>query len=411
MHGLSLAYALVGGLAVAIAVGSAKLRQLPVSEPLLALIVGVLAGPAVLGLLDVPQELRSTLLLEVSRALLAISLMAIALRYPVRDLQSLGKPLLILILVVLPVMAAVTAGLALITVGLTVGLALLLGACLSPTDPVLASSVVTGGPAEESLPARTRRLLSMESGINDGLAYPFVVVALAVAVPASLAGAAGKAAYGVVAAVALGALLGWVAAKALNFADERGDVDAGSMLVFTIVLAIAVLGAARLIRADGVLAVFVAGLLFNALAAPGEREQEGKIDEALNRYLVLPLFLLLGLELPWGEWRHFGWGAAAFVVLVLLLRRLPWLLALKRPLELRRRDAVFLGWFGPIGVSAVFYLSHAEEKGATDPRLWALGSLVVVASTVVHGITSSPGRQLYERVAAGSRPAAAEAPS
>jgi NhaP-type Na+/H+ or K+/H+ antiporter len=84
---------------------------------------------------------------------------------------------------------------------------------------------------------------------------------------------------------------------------------------------------------------------------------------------------------------------------VLALRRLPVLLLLRRALGLGRTDAVFLGWFGPIGVSALFYLSLEAERLAVEPEVLAAGSLVVAASTVVHGITSSPGRALFRRAA------------
>ncbi len=93
-----------------------------------------------------------------------------------------------------------------------------------------------------------------------------------------------------------------------------------------------------------------------------------------------------------------GWAAVGFAGAVLLFRRIPVLLLLRRPLWLALRDAVFLGWFGPIGVNAVFYLTHAEEQDARE-RLWAAGSLVVAVSTLVHGISSAPGRRAYGRAA------------
>lgn len=84
---------------------------------------------------------------------------------------------------------------------------------------------------------------------------------------------------------------------------------------------------------------------------------------------------------------------------MLVLRRLPWLLLLARPLRLGRADAVYLGWFGPIGVSAVFYLTLVAERGAATPELLAAGSLIVTASLATHGTTSSLGVALYRRTA------------
>ncbi|MBB6440003.1 NhaP-type Na+/H+ or K+/H+ antiporter [Streptomyces candidus] len=82
-----------------------------------------------------------------------------------------------------------------------------------------------------------------------------------------------------------------------------------------------------------------------------------------------------------------------------MLRRLPVLLILKRPLSLTWRDTVFLGWFGPLGVSALFYLTMEAHRLGTNPVVLAGGTLVIAASTVVHGITTAPGLALYRKAA------------
>lgn len=399
MEELHVAYALVGSLAVVLAALSSRIRSLPISEPLLALLLGVLVGPEVLDWVRVPESQRSTLLLEVTRGLLAVSLIGVALRFPVRRLRSVLAPTVVLVTVGMVAMALLSAGLAWLTLGVPLSLALLIGACVSPTDPVLASSVVTGQPAEKHLPTRLRQLLSTESGTNDGLALPLVVVAVAVVVGESVGSSLLDGLYQIGAGVAVGVLVGLVAGRAVSYALGHSDVDPGASLVFTLVLAFAVLGIARVLQADGVLSVFVAGLAYNYAVAEDEVGPQNTLDEGVNRYLVLPLFFLLGVELPWADWRELGWGALLLPVGVLALRRLPVLLALARPLGLQWRDAVFLGWFGPIGVSALFYLTFSEDEGVVDPRLWAAGSLVVAASTVVHGVTSAPGRGLYRRTA------------
>jgi NhaP-type Na+/H+ or K+/H+ antiporter len=408
---LHLGYALVGGLALLIAFFTTPIRELPVSDPLLALVLGVGVGPDVLGLIDIPDGERASIFLESSRLLLAIALMAAALRYPVRDLRPLLRPLVVLVVLAMIGMVVIGGALAALVLGLPLALAALVGACITPTDPVLASSVVSGGPAERDLPARTRQLLSEESGSNDGLAYAFVVVAIAVVLHHGLGGTLAHVAYAVVAAVVIGIVLGNLAGRAMNMSAERDELDSGTLFVFAIVLAVAALGIARVARTDGVLAVFVTGLAYNHVLSKGEREPEQDIDEALNRYLVLPLFFLLGIELPWREWLAFGWAALAFPVAVLLLRRLPVLLALTKPVGLRLPDSLYLGWFGPIGVSALFYLAHAEREGVTDPRLWAAGTLVVAASTLVHGVTSAPFRHAYARRTGRTDPSEASAPS
>ncbi|MDK3257651.1 cation:proton antiporter [Blastococcus capsensis] len=392
--------AAAGALALLAAAWSDWFRRLPVSEPLLALAIGVLLGPAVLGVLPLPALLEDHAWLHTAaRLLLAISVMSVALRYPFHAVRARRRPVLLLLAVVMPVMAVVTAGLAAWTLGVGLGVAALIGAALTPTDPVLASTVTTGEPAEQDLPGRDRQVLSLESGANDGLALALVLIALALAGPLPMGDALLETVWDVIGALLLGAFLGWLGGQALKAGADHGATDPGPELVFTIVLAFAVLGVGGLIHVDGIFAVFVCGLVFNAVSTGREREADVRIDEAVNRFVVLPLFLAFGAILPWAEWRSLGWAGLLFAVAVLLLRRPPVVYLLRRPLGLPRPDAVHLGWFGPIGISALFYLTLESERLSIDPVVLVAGSLVVAVSTLVHGLTATPGRVLYRKVA------------
>ncbi|MFC0005548.1 cation:proton antiporter domain-containing protein [Micromonospora siamensis] len=394
MDPLLLSYALVGVLAVLLAFWSSAIRRTVLTEPLLALGLGVLAGP-VLGLIDVADRLGYELTREVSRALLAVSLMAVALRFPIAAYRAVRRPVLVLLSAGMVGMAVVTAGLSGWLLGVPLAVAALLGSCLAPTDPVLASSIVSGGPAERQLPARLRQVLSGESGGNDGLAFPLVVLALAGVGARPWGDEVRSALWGVVGAVLAGVVLGWLAGHAVRAASRRETLDRGSLVIFAVLLGIAALGVARALDTDGILAAFVTGLAYNAVIGDQPRAAEQKLDDSLTRYLVLPLFFLLGVELPWRDWIDAGWRLPLFAVAVLLLRRLPVVLALRIPLGLGWRDLLFLGWFGPIGVSALFYLTFSRDEGAHDPLLWTAGSLVVALSTLVHGVTAMPGRRWY----------------
>jgi NhaP-type Na+/H+ or K+/H+ antiporter len=397
MTALHYGYLAAGGLALLLALFSWHVRRLPVTGPLLALGLGVLAGPQVLDVVSVPKEVRDPLLLEASRLMLAVSLIGVALRFPFSSLRPTLRPVLLLVAVVMPLAAVITGALAVALLGFPVALAALLGACLTPTDPVLASDVVTGDPAEQDLPERTRQVLSMESGVNDGLALPLVLLALAPVLGTAIGGEASKALYQVVVAVVVAVVIGVGTALVLSAVLARHDTEKPSELVLTLILAVAVLGACRVLKTDGVLGVFVAGLAYNAVIQRDEREEQDMIDEVTNRHLVIPFFLLVGVVLPWKEWGELGGGVLLFAVAVLLLRRPPVVVALGRLLGLRLRDSVFVGWFGPIGVSAVFYLVLATEEGARDPRLLAAGMAVVAMSTLVHGVSAMPGRKLYAK--------------
>lgn len=389
----------VGVLALVVAALSRWIQRAPLSAPLLALLTGVLFGPEVLGVVDLPTVVEGHKELhEVSRLLLAVSVMAVALRYPFRAVRTRAKPVAVLLVAAMAGMALVTTAVSAAVLGVGLGAAALLGAALCPTDPVLASSVVTGEPAEKGIAARPRQLLSLESGANDGLALPLVLAAVAIAGPLSGGEALVESLWQVLGAVVLGAAAGWSGGRVLRGAERHRTMQSGPLLVYTLLLALLVLGVSGLLRVDGVLAVFVAGLAFNATAPVDERADENKIDEAVNRFVVLPLFVVFGAMVPWREWGELGWWRGALLVLgALLLRRLPILLALKRPLNLTWRDAAFLGWFGPIGVSALFYLTMEAHRLGADPRVLAAGTLIIAASTLAHGVTTAPGLALYRR--------------
>ena len=402
MDELHLSYGLAGALATALALISYKMRQVPLSEPMLALGLGIVIGPQLLGLVDISDQTRDLLLLEGSRLIVALSVMAAALRFPATELGRVVRPVLLLVAIAMP-LAAVISGAASLVMGLPLALAALIGACLCPTDPVLASAVVSGTPAEKDLPARLRHTLSIESGINDGLALPLVGLALVAVLPAeTLGAAAGRLTYEVLVGVVIGILAGALTGWGVRVATRDRDLEPAPDLILPLLLAMGVLGLAKVAQTDGILAVFVAGLAYNRLISGEEREPQQGVDEAVNRYLAMPLFLVLGIVLPWSDWAALGPAAALFVVLVLALRRLPLVLALARPMRLQRQQAVFLGWFGPMGVSSLFYLAHSLDQGVGDPRLFAVGSLIIAVSVVAYGLTASPGRKLYARSAGES---------
>ena len=325
--------------------------------------------------------------------------MAVALRYPSEAVRRQWRPVALLLLVVMPLMAVTTSVLSATVLGVGLGTAALLGAALAPTDPVLAASVVTGRPAEQTLPDRDREVLSLESGANDGLAFPLVLAALAAAAALTAGAATVETVYAVAGAIVLGGASGWLAARALAYAEKHREAERTPTLLFTAFLALGVLGASGLLGLDGVLAAFTAGIVYNLTGEGDERARDAGLNESVNRVAALPFFVYLGALLPWDEWAALGWRGVALAVAVLLLRRLPWVLLLARPLRLAPVDAGYLGWFGPIGVSAVFYLTLVAERGAATPELLAAGSLIVTASLVAHGTTSSPGVALYRRSA------------
>ncbi len=164
MDQVNAAFSIAGFAVVAIGLISSRIQPLVLTGPLIALVIGFLAGPDVLRWLR-PEEWSAAhvVLREAARFTLAISVFGIALRTPVASYRRLARPVGLLLTVGMLVMWLVSAGLAWSVLGLSPLLALLLGAVVTPTDPVVASSIVTGTTAEEVLPDRLRSSLSLES--------------------------------------------------------------------------------------------------------------------------------------------------------------------------------------------------------------------------------------------------------
>jgi len=398
--------AVAGAVVIAFILVSKRVKGLPLSAPLLAVAAGVVAGPEVLAVVH-PSGLGEPipLLIEAARLTVGINLMATALRLTRGDLRRLWAPAAVLLTAGMVMMAAISGGLAWAVAGAGVLVAAMLGASLAPTDPVLANTIVTGGLAKANLPRRVRSALTLESGINDGLAYPLVMLPLALMQGASSTGeAVGRwLVDDVLIAIGFGAAagwaLGWLAARALVAAQRRDLVGRYSLLAFAVALSVGVLYGVHAFGGDGLLAVFVAGLAFGFHLPDGEQEEMESLQEGIGKLFTLPVFVLFGTALPWAAWaREGGAMLAAFAVAVLLLRRLPrWLLlwpALRR--WFAPRDGLFLGWFGPIGVAPLFYITDTHHK-TQEPLLWAAGSMVILASVIAHAATSAAFTRAYGR--------------
>lgn len=402
MDQLNIALVAIGGVVMVIGLLSNPIRRSFLSTPLIALLAGVLIGPLAFDLLEVSRWGDQTTILEqATRVTLAIALMGVALRLPEKFPFRSWRSLAILLGLVMPLMWLASGLLAYLILGLPLLAALLLGAVLTPTDPVVSSTIVTGEVAERNLPDRLRHLLSGESGANDGLAYPFVFLPILL-----LAHPPGEALshwlvhtllWEVGVAVLFGAAIGYVAGWLVEWGKAEHTVEQTFFLAYTLALSLIVLGGAKLIGSDGILAVFVAGVAFD-LVVKGDREPQERVQEVATRFFILPIFVLLGMSLPWESWLRLGWSGVALAVAVLLLRRLPAVLALW-PLagQIRGwRDALFLGWFGPIGVAALYYANLSLRETGLE-AVWAAGSLIICASILVHGVTAAPLTRLYGR--------------
>jgi sodium/hydrogen antiporter len=406
---LYVSLAAVGGLLLLLGMlGGVLKERTPVSEPLVALLAGVLIGPAALGLLDLAGLGDQTVILEEAALVtLGIALVGVALRLPVGYASTHWRLLVVLLGVVMPLMWLAGGFLAYLILGLPFWVAVLVGAIVTPTDPVVASSIVAGGVAERNLPAKLRHAISAESGFNDGLALPFIALPVLV-----LTEPPGEALshwlthtilLEITAGAAVAALMGYAAGKTLRWAEANETMERTSLLTISLALSLTVLGVTELLHLNGVLAAFVAGVVFNWAGSSDAKESQEEIQEAISRFFDLPIFVLLGMALPWEGWLALGWKGPVLVAAVLLLRRLPAVLALRPflgPLRGTTKDVLFLGWFGPIGAAALYYAAFSLRETGIE-EVWVVGSLIICASVLVHGVTATPLTKLYGKLPHG----------
>lgn len=393
---VNLLLTLFAGAILVLSTFSTLFQRLSLPGPLLALAFGVLIGPHVLGLLrmedfGVPQ---GTLLEQAARITLAVGLAGVALRLPHGYWRKNLRWIAVIIGLGMALMLVVATGVLWWGLGVPFLVALLVGAIVTPTDPVVTTPIVTGSMAEEKVTERVRHNISAESGLNDGLGYLFVMlpVLLLTAPDTAWQELLTKVLLReVLGAAVIGVLAGYLLGKLFVFVQDKGLMEDSSYLAFVVPLALLLLGAGKLLGTDAVLVVFVGVAVFGQVIPQREEEQEDRVQDAVSRLFLLPIFVLLGMALPLAEWAALGWGPPVILLAAVLVRRLVtvWML---RPLFTSlhdRSETVFLSWFAPVGVSALFYATLAERHTGQH-EVFVYTTLAITASVVVHGLTSAP---------------------
>lgn len=388
-----------GATLLAIGLPSTLIRRVWLSVPLVALLVGVLLGPGVVGVLDpdsVADEHR--VLEELARITLAVSLVAAGLQFTRDDLRLNISRAGVLLTIVMVGMWLLTSLGAWLLLEVELWVALLIGAILTPTDPVVASSLVTGPLAEANLPRWLRRSLQLEAGANDGLALVFVLIpALVLTLPTDPAGTiAGEAAGQVGLALLCGVAFGFVAAKIIDAAEEHHAAAEGFFVVSALALALLTVGAVHALGGTGVLASFVGGVTFSLALGERYAEQLAGMQTALEHTLVVPVFIFFGAVLPWEGWMTLGWSGAAFALWAILVRRPPAATLALALTATPRKGVAFLSFYGPLGVAAIYYALFVERYALAEfERIFAATTLAVAVSVVVFSLTATPGVRRY----------------
>jgi NhaP-type Na+/H+ or K+/H+ antiporter len=391
--------------------GWLKSRAL-IAEPLLATAVGVLFGLAAPKFLDAHLNFTAlrSIALEVGRITIAIQVLNSGLKVRKSFYRCHWPTLVSFLTIVMLFMWFSSWGFVQACFPhLSTVEAALIGAMLAPTDPVLASSIVRGHESGAGVPTSLKELIIAESAANDGLALPLVYLPLLLILSSPPSSGIGVWfydvwAYQVLLGAFIGAVAGAAAALLLNAAVRHNLPDKESRLAFEIALALGVLGGVQAMGSDGILACFTAGLAFywvQHLEHEPELESEATTADALDILLTFSFFIYLGFVFPWAAWGRLGVGRLFLLSFaVLLFTRLPIVLLLKAvglaPVLKSYSDAAFVGWFGPVGVAAVYYAADAfEQTGGRDDTPFEIVTFVVLIHTVVFSVTGPLGTRWY----------------
>ncbi|KAL6914716.1 hypothetical protein FSST1_012476 [Fusarium sambucinum] len=445
---LNVVLAVLGAFMTLYGVISVKLKQQwYLGEALPAMVVGIILGPVSAKFLDSERwgsaepGQTAEIALGLMRVVIGVQLVIAGYQLPAKYNVKRWKEMLVCLLPLMTLMWLLTTGCIMATIPkLNLLGAMVIASCVTCTDPVLSQAVAKGPFADKYVPRHLREIISSEAGANDGFGFPFLMLATylmrhAHEGPAGdidagkmlharaedvgrLGGGVGEAMknwfletwlYYVVMGMAYGAVVGFISCRSIKFALRRSWIDEQSYLLFPVAIGLFIIGTCGAIGTNDLVACFVAGNLLNwdgnFLAETYRRHDE--VNHCLDVLLNFGGFMFIGTAIPWAEFhdpegtgvtigRLFGLGS-----MVLIFRRIPAVIALYKLMPKvvqNMKEALFMGYFGPIGVGAVFYREHMrhlfphpeDADQEENDMLKVTGPVIywlVLFSIVVHGLS------------------------
>jgi NhaP-type Na+/H+ or K+/H+ antiporter len=381
------------------------LKELPLSLPIFCVGLGALifAIPDIPGVMPHPRE-HPVIVERLSELVVIISLMGAGLKIDRPFGWSRWKLTwrLLGVSMLLTILALTLLGQHLLGLGLAT--ALLLAASLAPTDPVLASDIQVGPPGggEED---EVRFTLTSEAGLNDGLAFPFVLLALSLAHEIGASSIAEWFVYAVLWKILAGMVMGFLVGRGLGWLTfhlpNRAKLSRTGAGFVALGITCLAYGLTEMVHGYGFLAVFVAALALRATEPKHEYHHKlHDFAEESERLLMMALLVLLGGAMTGaGLFDALTWEAAAYAALAIFVVRplagYVGLLGSQRP----EGEKMAISFFGIRGLGSVYYLSYALHHGRFDDPdlLWSTTAFIILVSIVLHGITVTPVMRQLDR--------------
>ena len=405
-----LAYLIVGIATLVAALLPRLLGRVPVSMPMVFVGAGIVAFALFPDLPDPDPTQHSWVALHLTELCVIVSLMGAGLAINRAFAWRTWSTTWRLLAVTMPISIAAVAFLGWWGLGLGAASALLLAAAVAPTDPVLASEVQVSEPLtedEEGADDEARFAITSEAGLNDGLAFPFVYAAIAI----SLAGLAPAGWLGewllidVVWRLSVGILVGlasgWLLRKLFfsDFSQRLGFTDKADGFIALAATFIAY-GAAEVAEGYGFVAVFVCACTIRAAERThGLHSVLHSFVEQIERLLTVAVLVLLGGAVARGILEPLTLPDILLAVAILLIiRPLAGWLALT-PGKTGPRERAVIAFFGVRGVGSLFYIAYGLQNGSFpgDDRLWAIVTVVILGSILIHGVAATPTMALLDR--------------
>ncbi len=367
---------------------SRPLDRRGVTSAMVFMLAGLAVGASALGLFDV--KLESALAERIAELALVLLLFSDAMRLDLRSLRhEISWPVrLLLVGLPLSLLAGVGAGL-LVFPGMAFASVFLLSTMLVATDAALGQKVVT----DQSVPARVRQALDVESGLNDGLAVPFFLVALDIADAELKGGVASAVAHNAASQIGWGLLGGLTAGIGggllFRLAERRGWLGGAWRQILPLATAVLAFATASGLGGSVFIAAFAGGMAFGRTS--GEHGAAGLFTEETGDLLAAAVWIGFGALVIGPTLTHLTWRIVLYAVLSLtVVRMAPVAIALLGR-GVKAPTVAFIGWFGPRGLaSLVFGLLVVERGVPEETTLLATVCVTVGLSVILHGLTSAP---------------------
>jgi NhaP-type Na+/H+ or K+/H+ antiporter len=275
---------------------------------------------------------------------------------------------------------------------------LVMALILSPTDAALGQAVVTS----KLVPLKIRQTINVESGLNDGIALPPILICFAI-LAGKTTGETGTVSYWLLFVLkqfifgpAIGGLVGWVGGLLVDKASKREWMNHTFQQLASVSLAVLAFSLAESVHGNGFIAAFFAGMMLGA-RTPEIRERMREFGEAESHAMVLFIFLLFGILLVPVSFPFWDWQTVFYALLSLtFIRMVPVALSLMGS-GLSRTSIWFIGWFGPRGIASVLYLLMLVLQLGIEgyEKIISVITLTVLLSILLHGITAVPFSKLF----------------